>query len=150
MRQLLHLGEHPRREAIQLVRVRIFERVLEFRTAHAVFDREILYRLHEQRDARHLRQLRLQAANDVAGADLARGQGFQVDENAPAIQGCIGPVDADEGGQIIDGRILQNDLAQLLLLPGHFRKGHRLGCFRDALDDARILNGEESFGNDEE
>ena len=150
LRQLLQLGEHLRREAIQLVYVRIFQRVLELGAAHAVFDREILHRLHEQRDARHLRQLRLQAANHIAGAYVSSGQRFQVDQNAPAIQGCISAVDSNERRQIIHRRVLQNHLGQLLLLPGHFRKGHRLGRFGDTLDDARILNGKEPFGNYEE
>ena len=100
------------------------------RAAHAVLDRKILHRLHEQRDARHLRQFRLQAPNDVARADLSRGERFQVDENASAIQGGIGPVDSDEGRQIVDGRILQNDLGQLLLLAGTFPETTPTGPLR--------------------
>ena len=64
---------------VQLRRVRIFERVLVLRAAHAVFDREVLHRLHEQRDALDLRQLGLQAPNDLAGAHLPLVEGLEVD-----------------------------------------------------------------------
>jgi hypothetical protein len=37
--------------------------------AHPVFHRQILNRLHEERDAIDLRKLWLQATDDVAGAD---------------------------------------------------------------------------------
>ena len=110
-RQLLQLLEHSRREGIQLVHVRIFERVLELRAAHAVFHRQILHRLHEQRDAGHLGQLRLQAANHVAGTDLSLVERFQVDQNASAVQRRVGAVDSDERRKTLDRRILQNDLA---------------------------------------
>ena len=38
-------------------------------------------------------------------------------------------------------------LPSCLLLVGHFRKGDRLRGFGNALDDARILNREETLGN---
>ena len=40
----------------QFLRVGIFQRVLKLRAADAVFDGEILHRLHEERDAFDLRQ----------------------------------------------------------------------------------------------
>ena len=58
-------------QTTQLPASAIFEAVLKLGPAHPVFDRQILNRLHEERDALDLRQLRLQAANDVAGADPA-------------------------------------------------------------------------------
>ena len=65
---------------------------------------------------------RLQAANHVARANLAIVQRLQIDQHASAVQGGIGSVDSDERGQILDRRILQNDLRQFLLLAGHFGK----------------------------
>ena len=111
---------------IELVSIGIFQRVLELRAADAVLDRNILHRLHKQGDSRHAGQFRLQAADHLAGADLALIERLQVDQNAPAIQGGVGSIDPDERGQAFDRRILQNDLAQLLLQCGHFRKRHRL------------------------
>ena len=43
-------------------------RVLILRAADAVFDGQVLHRLHVERDAGDLRQLRLQAADDFGGA----------------------------------------------------------------------------------
>ena len=54
--------------------VGIFERVLVLRPADAVFDGEILHRLHVKRDAFDLRQFGLQAADDVAGAGCCAGR----------------------------------------------------------------------------
>jgi hypothetical protein len=54
---------------VQLIGIRIFEGVLVLRPAHAIFHREILHRLQEQGDPFDPRQLRLQAADDVACTD---------------------------------------------------------------------------------
>ena len=57
----------------------VFQRVLELRAADAVFHGQVLHRLHEQRDAGHLGQLRLQAANHLGGADASRSSsGFRL------------------------------------------------------------------------
>ena len=115
------------------------------------FDRigigSILHRLHVQGDARHAGQLRLQAADDVAGGDLALVDRLQVNQNAPTVQRGVGSIDANKRGQTFDGRILQNDLAQRLLLVGHFLERDRLRGFGNALDDPGILNREEPLGN---
>ena len=51
----------------QFLGVGIFQAVLILRAADAGFDRQVLHRLHEQRDALDLGQRRLQAANHLAG-----------------------------------------------------------------------------------
>ena len=56
-------------------------------------------------------KLRLQAANHVAGADLALVERLQVDQNAAAVQGGVGAVDADERGEVFHRRVVQNQLA---------------------------------------
>ena len=53
-RQLLQLVDELVGPLVQLVDVRIFERVLILRAAHAVVDGDVLHRLHVQLDARHL------------------------------------------------------------------------------------------------
>ncbi len=63
-RQLLQFFEHSGCINIQFFSAGIFERVLELRAAHPVLYRNILHRLHKQSDASHLRQFRLQAADD--------------------------------------------------------------------------------------
>ena len=80
------------------------------RAADAVFDRQILHRLHVQRDAVDFLEFRLQPADHVGGVDVPLFQRLQIDENAPAIERGIGSVDADEGGKTLDGGIFQNDL----------------------------------------
>src|SRR2546430_4582157 len=67
-------------------------------------------------------QSRLEAANHIAGRDLALVERFQIDQNAAAVQRRIGSIDSDEGRKTLDRRILQNDLHQLLLLTGQDRK----------------------------
>ena len=98
---------HARSILIQLVRVGIFQRVLELRAADAIFHREVLHRLHEQGDAGDLRPA--SAANGESrrvALILRSSSGFEIDLDASAVQGGVGAIDADERGQAIDGRIL--------------------------------------------
>ena len=127
--QLLQLGQQLRRVDIQFVRARIFERVLKFGAADAILHRQILHRLHEERDAGDLRELRLQARDHVAGADFAHVQRFQVDQNAAAVERCVGAVDADERREAVHRGVLQNHLRQLLLLARHFGERYGLRAF---------------------
>ena len=119
LRLLLQFRQHARRVGVQLVGVGIFQRVLELRAADAVVHRDVLHRLHEQGDAGHLGQLRLQAADHVAGADLALFERLQVDQDAAAVQRGVGAVDADERGEALHRRVLENHLRQSLLPAGH-------------------------------
>ncbi len=50
----------------QFVRIDRLDRELVLRAADAVLDRQVLHRLHEQRDAIDLRQLGLQAPDDLS------------------------------------------------------------------------------------
>ena len=81
------------------------------RAADAIFDGQILHRLHEQRDAGHLRELGLQAPDHVAGADFALVERLQIDLDAAAVERGVGAVDADERRQAVHRRVLQNHLA---------------------------------------
>ena len=91
----------------------------------------------------------MQAADDRHGADLALLERFQIDLDAPAVDGRIGPVDADEGRQALDRRVLQNHLGEGLLAFGHGREGDGLRRLGNAQDDASILHGEKALGHDD-
>ncbi len=143
----LQARHHLRNEGVQLVGVGIFERVLVLRAADAIFHGQILHRLHIQRDARDLGQLRLQSPDHVAGADLPLLERLQVDLNASRVQRGVGSIDADERRQALDRRILQNHFIQRLLPLRHGPERDGLLGFGNALNHARILNREESFRN---
>ena len=89
------------------------KRVLILRAADAIFDGQVLHRLHVQRDALDLGQLRLQAADHVTGADLALLQRLQIDLNAPAVQRGVGAINADERRKTLDRRVLAESLAPM-------------------------------------
>ncbi len=96
LRQRLHFRDELRRPLVQFVGIRVFERVLILRAAHAVFHRQILHRLHVQRDAFDLRQFRLQAPDHVARADFSFFERLEVDENASAVECRVDAVRTDE------------------------------------------------------
>ncbi len=131
----------------QVRRIHGLEGELVLRAADAVLDRQVLHRLHVERNALHPGKLRLQAPDDVACAGAAHAPGFQVDEHPSAVERGIRPVDADERRQARDGRILENDGRKRLLPLGHRREGDRLRRFGDALDGTRVLDGEETLGD---
>ena len=68
----LQLVDKFRGPQIQFIRVRIFQRVLELRAADAVFDRQVLHRLHVQRDAIDFFEFRLQAGGSRREALILR------------------------------------------------------------------------------
>ena len=67
---------------------------------------------------------------------------LQIDEETAGIEGDVGSIDADEGGQARDIRVFENDRRQILLMFGHRRKGNGLGGLGHALYDAGVLDGE--------
>ena len=140
---LLHLVHQARSPQIQQRLVGRIERVLILRPADAVFHRQILHRLHVKLDARHLLQLRLQPPDHIdrgnAGALLER---LQRDLDAAAIHGRVHAIGADERSEILNRRILADDLDQFLLQLGHGGKRDRLGRLRNAEDGAGILHRE--------
>ena len=95
-RQLLQLRDKLVGPLIQFVDVRIFERVLVLRTAHAIIHRDVLHRLHVQVHAGHLREIGLQPANHIGGAHVALLDRHQVDGDAAAVQRGVDAVGADE------------------------------------------------------
>ena len=149
LRQLLHLVDQPAGPQVQLVRIRVLQRVLVLGAADAVIHRDVLHRVHIKHDTLDRLEARLQPANHIGGADAAHIQRLQVDGHSAAIQRGVRPVRADKRREAIDRRILKNDGCKLLLLLRHGRKGDSLRRLRDALYDARILSGEEPLGDDD-
>ncbi len=94
--QLLQLGDELTGPLIQLVGVRIFERVLILRTADAIVHGDVLHRLHVDLNSRNLLKVILQSANHVGSAHVALVKGFQVDRDPPAIQRRVDAVGSDE------------------------------------------------------
>ena len=115
------------------------------RAADAVLDGQVLHRLHIERHAGDLRELGLQAPDDFGGMQPPLAERLQVDQHAPAIQRGVGAVDADEGGEALDRRVLQDDVRERLLLFRHRGEGDALRRFGDSLDHARVLHREEAF-----
>ena len=105
---------------IEFIGIRIFERVLILGAAHAVVDRDVLHRLHEERDAIHFLQLRLQPADHIRGAGVAAiGQRLQVDRHAAAVERGVRAIGPDERRKTLHRWVLENDLGEFLLLLRH-------------------------------
>ena len=92
----------------------------------------------------------LQAADDLGGGASRCVERLEVDLDAAGVQRGVGAVDADEGGEAFNGRVLQDDVDQLLLALGHGGEADGLWRFGDAEDDAGVLHGEEALGHDDE
>ena len=122
---------------------------LVLRAADASLDRQVLHRLHVERDALDLGEFRLQAPDDVRCTGPALGTRLEVDQQPSAVQRGVGAVDADERRQAGDGGVFENDGCQRLLPLRHGREGDRLGCLRNALDGAGVLHREKALGNDD-
>ncbi len=119
-RGLAQACDQLRHPDAQFGSVGIFEGELILGAADAVFNRQVLHRLHVQRDVADLAiQFRLQAADDVAGADIALIVRFQVDQHAPGIQCGVVAIDADERRQALDCGIFQHHCRQRLLAFSH-------------------------------
>ena len=145
-REALHEAGHP---LAQLLGIGILHRVLVLGAADAVLHREVLHGLKVEANAFHLGQLGLEPVDDFAGAEAAILQGLEVDLDAAAVEGGVGAVDADEGGQAFHGGILQDLSGQRLLPLGHGGEGNRLRGLGDAQKHARVLDREEALGDGE-
>ena len=93
-RTLTQLVDQPVRPHGQLIRVRVFERVLVLRATHAIFHREVLQGLQKTLNPVDLRDFRLQPPDHIAGAGGTLLAIAQVDLDAAAVQRHIGAVHA--------------------------------------------------------
>ena len=144
--QSLHKSIGPE---IELIYVRILQCVLVLRAAYPVIDGDVLHRLHVQLDAIDLGQAGVKAANHVGGAEIALVERLEIDRHAAAVQGGVGAIGANEGGEAFHRRILQDHLGQILLGFGHGGKGDGGWRLRDPLDYAGVLYREKPFRNDD-
>ena len=87
VRNGLELLDEAIRPLAQLFRVRVFQAVLVLGAADAVLDGQILHGLHEELDAIDFLKFRLQAANHRTGIDLSHVERFEIDLDAPAVNG---------------------------------------------------------------
>src|SRR5882762_523539 len=141
--ELVHEALHP---MSKLFRVHVLQAVLKLRAAYAIFDGEVLHRLHEERDAVDISKLGLEAPDNVGGGNPALLERLEINLDAAAVQRGIDAVNPDEGGQAGDRGIFQNNVGQCALTLGHGREGHILRTFGDTEDYAGILHREKSFG----
>jgi hypothetical protein len=87
----------------------------------------------------------LQPADDVDRARVAFRQRLQVDHHAPAVEGRVHPVDADERRQARDRRILQHHACERLLALGHGAERYALIGLGDAEDGTGVLDRKEAL-----
>ena len=144
--------DQPRHPVAELVRVGALERELVLRAADAVLDRQVLHRLHVERDALARRaSLRLQPPDDLASRRASRSrERLQVDQHAAAVERRVGAVDADERRQALDRRVLAaRRRASACWRSAIAAKEIDLRRFGDALDHAGVLHREEALGHDD-
>src|SRR5438874_1172755 len=82
--------------------------------------------------ARNLTQALLQAPDDFDRRNFPLLQRLQGDLNAAAVHRGVLAIDADEGSQILNRRILLDHPGQFLLLVAHGRERNRLRRLRNA------------------
>ena len=112
---------------VQFVGIRIFQRVLILRAADAVFDRQILHRLHVQRDAVDLCQFRLQAAGSRRVALIFRvSSGFRLIRMRPLLSVVLVPSTPMKDERFSTAGSFRMTWASCLLPFGHGRKRNRL------------------------
>src|SRR6266849_4696549 len=116
----------------KLFGVDVLKTVLELRAADAIFDGQVLHRLHEKGNAINFAEFRLQPPNHVGSGNLALLQRLEIDLNAAAVQRGVDAVDADEGRKAFDGGVLQDNVRQSALALHHGREGNILRAFGNA------------------
>ncbi len=130
---------------VQFVRIRIFQRVLELRAADAVFHREVLHRLHEERDARHFGQLPAAAAGSPRWRSILRSSsGFRLIRMRPLFRVVLVPSMPMNDDRLSTAGSFRMIFGQRLLQLDMSWKRNRLRGFGDALNHAGILDRERS------
>ena len=82
-------------------------------------DGQVLNRLHEQRDAGDAVDLAIETADRIGDVAAALALGFQIDEEASAVQRVVGAIDADEGRQAHHIAVVKKRLGERILPFGH-------------------------------
>ena len=144
-RQRLQLFDQSRRPRVQLFGVGVLEAVLKLRTADSIVHRDVLHRLHEQRNGLDFLELRLQTPDDVGSVRFAFVMRLEIDLHSAAVHGCVCSVDSNKGRKAFHIGILKDHAGQFLLAHCHGSEGNALFRFRNAQNGAGILYGEEAF-----
>ncbi len=124
---------------VELVEVAVLKGELILGAAEPTPDVDVLGRLHEQRDAFDLRQLRPQPVDDLAGARVALIARLEIDEHPAVIDGLVDAAGSDRRDDAVDARVLQQDVDEPGLTLDHCHIRDVLGGFRDRDDEAGIL-----------
>ena len=146
-RQRLQLGQQlgcPRR---QLVGIGILQAELILGAADAVFHRQVLHRLHVQRDALNPRNLLLQSLHDGGDVIVALIARPEIDLQAAAVGRGVGAVHSDKRGEAFDVLVLQDRRRQFALPFRHCGKGNTLRRVGNAHDHTRVLHREKALGH---
>ena len=124
LRKLLQSLEQFRDPDHEFARVGVLEHEIVLRAADRCVDRQILDRLHVERDAGNVSRISFQAPNYVAGRGSALIGRFEVDQKPTSVEGRVGAIDADEGRQADDVGVLKDDGRERLLTSCHCFKGN--------------------------
>ena len=104
--ELFQLSHEIVRDTVQFGLTGVFQRVLVFGSADAIVHRQVLHRLHIERDAGNLRYLRLQSLDHRGRRHLAILERLQIDLDSTAVEGSVRAVGSDEGRDPGDRRIV--------------------------------------------
>ena len=130
------------------VGVRALQGELVLRAADRVVERQILHRLHVQRDARDVRRFAAAGAGSHRSTFVLRSaRGFRLIRKRPLFSVTLLPSTPMNDERLTHVRILENGGGERLLAIGHGGIGDRLGRLRDALNQARCPGpGKKPFG----
>ena len=127
------------RPCVQLFGVRVFKRELVLGTADAVFDGEILHRLHVEFDAFEFIEPQLHPLDHCRSINASHVVRLQIDEHAASVERRVDAIDADKRRHAFDCGVLKHCLRQGLLTLRHAGERYRLRRLRNALNDAGVL-----------
>jgi hypothetical protein len=145
--QLAQLSHHFCSPLIQLRDIGIFQCVLVLRPADAIVHREVLDGLKIKVDPWNLINASLETSYHFGCGEMALVNRFEIDLDPSTVQGSVGAIGPDEGGEALDCWIFEDFLAQLLLLVRHGCKGDGFGRLGDALESPGVLGGEKALGD---
>ncbi len=143
--QLLE-GRQPRDDlpgpAVHRSLVGALQRELVLGAACGGVDGQVLDRHDVEAHPGHVPGAPAQLVQDLGLRTAALSRGLQVDQHPSLVEGGVGAVHADEGGDAVDVRVGQQRGGELLLQLAHAAVGDRLTGVHHRLDHAGVLGGE--------
>ena len=149
LRQLAQTLEHLGGPFAQLIEIAVLQRVLKLRARRSAPNANVLACLQVEVDARHLRELRPKAVQNLVGDRLARWLVLQLDEHRPRVRRRAA-ARADERYRVRHVGIGLDDRADDLLPLAHRRKRNVLGTLGEPRNHSRILLREKALRDDDE